>query len=145
MRCPFYRAKRRPNAAVPLKKQHFPGLCRNATSVLDADLDVPTQRNRRATDRRQRYGRIVTLQQPMHHRAARAHTTRELTLGHLLLLHGPMQFGGELALDSQRRRLFSRSVILHRFVRVALRATSRLLPSHMYFEPLPLQGAATFK
>src|SRR5687767_14641470 len=66
---------------------------RNAPSVLDADLDVTTERNRRPTDRREGYGGVVTLEQAMHHRATRAHAPRELALGHLLLLHGPMQFG----------------------------------------------------
>src|SRR5262245_19407039 len=102
-------------------------------SVLDADLDVTPERNRCTTDRRERYGWVVTLQQTMNHSATRAHATRELTLRHLLLLHGPMQFRSELSLDSECGRLFGRSVILQCFVRVALRATSRLLPSHMYF------------
>src|SRR5690349_8410772 len=66
----------------------------------------------------------------MNHGAARAHATSELRLGHLLLLHGPMQFGGELSLDSERGCLFGRSVILQ-LIRVALRATRRLLPSHI--------------
>jgi hypothetical protein len=115
---------------------------RRTPSVLDSDLDVTPERDRCTTDRREGHRGVVTLEQAMNHGPARAHAPRELGLRHLLLLHGPMQFGGELSLDGECRRFLSRSVVLHRFVCVALRATSRLLPSHMYLQPLPRQGAA---